>query len=65
MACFYKAAEMGNVFAQLYLAEKLYHFASSSRDQEEGIRWYRLAAEQGHPDAIVQMEKIESQGHIS
>lgn len=58
--CFRKAAEMGNVFAQFSLACLLYHGPIRICDQDEGLRWYRLAAAQGYPDAIEKLEEIEA-----
>jgi TPR repeat protein len=58
--CFRKAAETGHVKAQHSVAWFLCHGPRGVHDQEEGIRWYRLAAAKGHPDAIEQLEEIEA-----
>ncbi len=58
--CLRKAAETGHVEAQHLVAWFLCHGPRSVRDQDEGIRWYRLAAAQGHPDAIEHLEAIEA-----
>ena len=63
--CFRKAAEKGNAHAQFSLAHLLYYGPTEIRDREDGIRWYRLAAAEGHPDAMEQLEEIEAMGQKS
>ncbi len=58
--CFRKAAEMGHCGAQYAVAGYLYNGPISVRDREEGLRWYRLAAAQGYPDAIEALQEIET-----
>jgi TPR repeat protein len=58
--CFRKAAEMGHFGAQYVVAGYFYNGPISVRDREEGLRWYRLAAAQGYPDAIEKLEEIEA-----
>jgi TPR repeat protein len=58
--CFRKAAEMGHFGAQYAVAEYFYNGPISVRDREEGLRWYRLAAAQGYPDAIEALQEIEA-----
>lgn len=60
LECFRKAAEMGHFGAQHFLGGYYFYGPISVRDQEEGIRWYRLAAAQGYPDAIEKLEEIEA-----
>lgn len=61
--CLRKAAKKGHVEAQLSVAWFLCHGPSGVHDQEEGVRWYRLAAAEGHPDAIEQLEELEAMGN--
>lgn len=63
--CLRKAAKRGHVEAQHSVACFLCHGSRSVRDQDEGIRWYRLAAAQGHPDSIEKLEEIEALGNKS
>ncbi|MCK9305771.1 MAG: sel1 repeat family protein [Bacteroidales bacterium] len=65
--CFLKAAEKEHFGAQYIIAGYFYegYGPVSVRDQEEGLRWYRLAAEQGYPDAIEKLEEIEAMSHRS
>jgi len=58
--CFRKAAEMGHFGAQYAVAGYFYNGPISVRDREEGLRWYRLAAAQGYPDAIEDLQEIEA-----
>jgi TPR repeat protein len=58
--CYRKAAEMGHFGAQYAVAEYFYNGPISVRDREEGLRWYRLAAAQGYPDAIEDLQEIEA-----
>ena len=48
------AAEQGDVIAQLNLGNiYLYDF----QDEEKALKWYRLAAEQGDPEATEIIKK--------
>ncbi len=51
MRWFHKAAELGNVTAQLTLAHIYKNGEGVPRDDKEAARWFRKAAEQGDPNA--------------
>ncbi len=58
-----EAAEGGNADAQYHLGLH-HHFGdqSVSKDGEEAMRWYRKAAEQGHPKATLNLGQAYGRG---
>ena len=51
-------AEQGNADVQFYLGEMYYYGYGVPRDdEEEAMRWYRMAAEQGDLRALYQLDK--------
>lgn len=55
-------AEQGNAEAQFNLAQAYDHGRGVSVDQEEAVRWYRLAAGQGDPFAQFDLGNHYSEG---
>lgn len=58
------AAEGGNVAAQYELAQHYHRAFAIDFDKQQAVHWYRLAAEGGHPRAILQMASINHAGHL-
>jgi len=58
-ACYLKAAEAGSVEAQARLGEALYfgHYGITNRD--EGLKWLKLAASNGHQSSLSVIRSIE------
>lgn len=59
---FKRAAEKGLADAQFNLGYLLEHSIGAARNVEGARKWYRLAAWQGHTDAIRHLEEISSRG---
>ncbi len=54
------AADMDHAGAQVLLGRCYAEATGVPRDWDEAFRWWRKAAEQGHPDALMQMEALRS-----
>ncbi len=58
------AAEQGDREAQFTLAEMYQNGEGVERDDAEAVRWFHLAAEQGHADAHANLRMAARQGDI-
>lgn len=61
---FRSLTEQGNAFAQFNLGEMYYKGRGVPQNDEEALRWYRAAAEQGDENARVMLAIIEVQGML-
>ena len=58
VAWYRRAAEAGNVDAELNLGYMLFHGEGAPRDRETGLRWYEKAADAGLPAAQYNVAKV-------
>ena len=56
-----RAAEAGNVMAQVNLADALMNGRGCEKDEQKALAWYKEAAEQGDDDAKAALEQYEKQ----
>ena len=55
---FLKAAEQGNINAQLALGSCYYYGLGIAKDYFEAEKWWRKAAEQGSDEAVKNLKKL-------
>ena len=53
-----EVAKTGNQYAQYIIAEKLYYGIDCIVNKDEALKWYRLAASNGHGDARKKLEYL-------
>ena len=58
MAAYEAAAESGSAEAQVRLA----YILDQAEENEPAVRWYRAAAEQGHPEGLAGLAEMYSKG---
>ena len=59
MGFFNKAAEQGHAASQYELGFAYSLGFGTEQNDEESLKWYRKAAEQGHKEAIEFLEELE------
>lgn len=53
-------AEQGNMSAQIIMGWCYYYGDGVQKEKVESAKWYRMAAEEGHEDAIAALKALES-----
>jgi hypothetical protein len=59
----YERAVNGDTGAMRVLGSMYYHGLTVPRDEEEGLRWYRLAAAAGDAEAAKELERLDPADH--